>query len=189
MVRMMRLGIVSDTHGHVANALQAVRLLEGEQVDAVLHCGDIGSHRIVPLFAGWPTHFVFGNCDDDLPLLRASIRDAGLTCHDWFGELELAGRRIALLHGHERRRLSGTIESGAYDLVCHGHTHVAEVRQAGSTLVLNPGALYRADPHTIALVELPALTVRHLEVRDEGGGESGEVRRRKSPYGREAGGR
>ena len=49
------------------------------------------------------------------------------------------------------------IASGDYDLVCYGHTHAAEQHREGKTLVLNPGALYRADPHSLAVVELETL--------------------------------
>jgi len=60
--------------------------------------------------------------------------------------------------------LDETIASGRWSLVCHGHTHVArKVRQA-STLVLNPGALFRATPHSFALVELPTLDVTFMNV-------------------------
>ena len=38
----MRIGVISDTHGQVANTLAAVRMLESLEVQAVLHCGDIG---------------------------------------------------------------------------------------------------------------------------------------------------
>ncbi len=59
----MRVGIVSDTHGHVELTRPAVRMFESLEVDRVLHCGDIGSTEVVELFAAWPTDFVFGNCD------------------------------------------------------------------------------------------------------------------------------
>jgi predicted phosphodiesterase len=41
--------------------------------------------------------------------------------------------------------------------VCYGHTHVAESHLEGRTLVLNPGALYRATPHSIATVDLQTM--------------------------------
>lgn len=153
----MQLGIVSDTHGHVPYALQAVRMLDSLQVEAVLHCGDIGSPDIVGLFSAWPTHFVFGNVDDNQQELLQAIRQAGQTCHGRFGRLELAGRKIAFLHGDDGMLLRETIDGGEWDLVCHGHTHVARQARCGETLVLNPGALYRATPHSIAQVELPTL--------------------------------
>jgi putative phosphoesterase len=160
------LGVVSDTHGHIANARAAARMLESLGVEAVLHCGDIGSETIVPLLAAWPTHFVFGNVDGGSLAsgLAAAIERAGLTCDGRFGSFELAGTKIALLHGDDGRLLDQTINSGEYQLVCHGHTHVSRLERVGSTLVLNPGALYRAAKHTIAIVELPALQAEIITV-------------------------
>lgn len=153
----MRIAVVSDTHGSIEHTRPAIRMLESLEVEAVLHCGDIGSEEVVEMFAAWPTHFVFGNCDYDHADLRAAIEAAGQTCHGLFGEIELAGVPIALLHSHERTRFLEAIESGKHRLVCYGHTHVAKTESHGETLVLNPGALYRADPHSIAVVELPAV--------------------------------
>lgn len=160
----MRIAVLSDTHGSVEQTRKAIRMLESLEVETVLHCGDIGSTDIVEMFAAWPTHFVFGNCDYDHAELRRAIEATGQTCHGLFGELELAGVPIALLHSHERTRFRETIESGKYQLVCYGHTHVAATDRHGETLVLNPGALYRADPHSIAIVELPAVEAMLVEV-------------------------
>lgn len=153
----MRLGIISDTHGHIELTRPAVRMLESLEVDTVLHCGDIGSIEVVELFNNWPTHFVFGNCDDSTAAFAAAIARAGQTCHEMFGDLEFEGVRVALLHSHDRRKFRETIDGGEYQLVCYGHTHVAAIDRHGETLVVNPGAIYRADPHSIAIVDLPAV--------------------------------
>src|SRR5688572_9782210 len=154
----MRIGVISDTHGHVPNTLAAVRLLESLEVEAVLHCGDIDTPEIPKLLAGWPAHFVFGNCDDE-DELRTAIASAGLACHERFADLELAGRRIAIIHSDDARLFQQVKSSGRYDLVCYGHTHQAESHMEGRTLVLNPGALYRANPHTLAVVDLKTMAV------------------------------
>jgi uncharacterized protein len=153
----MRLGVVSDSHGHVELVRPALRMLESLEVDVVLHCGDIGSAAVVNLFTAWPTHFVFGNCDGDRQGLAAAIEAIGQTCHGEFGELEIEGKRIALLHSDDQRRFKQTLSSGDWDLVCYGHTHVAAIELHGRTLALNPGALYRANPHSLAIVDLPAV--------------------------------
>jgi putative phosphoesterase len=158
----MRIAVVSDTHGHVANTNTAIGRIRQEGVQAVLHCGDIGSPAIIPLFAEWPTHFVFGNVDGDREILAEAIRSAGQTCHDRFGSIRLGEVRIALLHSDDQSRFDETIRSGGFDLVCYGHTHLAEQHRVGQTVVLNPGALYRARPHTFAVVELPGLSIRHV---------------------------
>jgi predicted phosphodiesterase len=100
---------------------------------------------------------VFGNCDGNRAELAAAIEAAGLTCHGEFGEIELEGRRIALIHSDDGRRFRATLAGGKCDLVCYGHTHVASLDRHGETLALNPGALYRANPHSLAVVELPSL--------------------------------
>jgi putative phosphoesterase len=153
----MRIGVVSDTHGHVLNTLAAVRMLQSLDVGAVLHAGDIGTIDIPPLLTAWPTHFVFGNCDHQRAELSAAIEQAGLTCHGRLGDLELGGRRIALIHSDDAAQFRRICTCGEYDLVCYGHTHVAKQHHEGQTLVLNPGALHRANPHTIAVVNLDTM--------------------------------
>jgi putative phosphoesterase len=160
----VRVGVISDTHGHVENTRRAVRMFESLGVDAVLHCGDIGSVAIVELFAAWPAHFVFGNCDEDLEEFAKQIAHAGQTCHGLFGDLEFDGVKVALLHSHDGRRFRQTIESGEYDLVCYGHTHVAATDRRGDTLVVNPGAIYRANPHSVAVVDLSGVEATIIEL-------------------------
>ena len=153
----MRLGVVSDTHGHENNTRQAVRLLESLEVERLLHCGDIGTPAIIELLAAWPTDYVLGNCDYDYGSLVGAIEHSGGTFHDQFAELEIADTRIALLHSHDRQKFQQATDSGQYDLVCYGHSHIASIDRHGETTVLNPGALYRANPLSIAVVELPAV--------------------------------
>ncbi|MGE0607886.1 MAG: metallophosphoesterase family protein [Pirellulales bacterium] len=154
----MLIGVVSDTHGHTRNTLAAVRMLEEFSVELVIHCGDVGTPELVGHFATWPTHFVLGNVDDPTEIRRA-IKSARQSCHDWFGELTLADTKIAFLHGDDSKKLADAIDGGSYGLVCHGHTHVARQEWIGDTLVLNPGALYRTNRLSLAVVDLPARQV------------------------------
>jgi len=156
----MLIGVVSDTHGHVSYTREAIRMLESFAPAAVIHCGDIGSADIVPLFAPWPTHFVLGNVDEGMEDIEQAIAEAGQTNHGAFGRFELAGRHIAFLHGHDSDRLRKEISSRRWDLLCYGHTHKRDVRREKMrTVVLNPGALYRAQPHSLAIVDLATLDV------------------------------
>ena len=162
---MTRLGIVSDTHAHVAFTRQAVIAFSEQEVDEVIHCGDIGSAEIPPLFAHWPAHFVFGNVDHRTHLLEAAIAETPHhTCHGRYGQIKRDGRKIAMLHSDDQRRFDEVIHGCQFDLVCYGHTHCAKQERVGDTLVLNPGAVYRADPHTVAIVDLPQLTVTWIEL-------------------------
>jgi putative phosphoesterase len=158
----VRIGVVSDTHGHYGNTREAVQRLAEWEVAEVLHCGDIGSPELVPLFARWPTHFVFGNVDRDHAGLRQAIEQAGQTCHGLIGHRLIAGRRIVFLHGDDARLFRQTVKSGEWDLVCYGHTHRPAWRQEAGTWLLNPGALYRARPHALAVVEVPDFNVQSI---------------------------
>ncbi len=160
----MIVGVVSDTHGQLVFARQAASLLECLEVAAVLHCGDVGGSEIFALFAAWPMHAVAGNVDHDPTCLARAATRAGCTFHGRFADLQLAGRRIAIVHGDDPTPLRTAIESQLFDLVCHGHTHVARQSKHGKTLVLNPGALYRATPHTLATVDLSTLEANIIKV-------------------------
>lgn len=160
----MLLGVVSDTHGHVPNTQAAVRMLEALQVAAVVHCGDVGSVQIPPLFHLWPTHFVLGNVDHDPLAVKSAVPGNG-TFHDRFADLAIANRRIAVVHSDDFKRFRAAIDSGLYDLVCYGHTHVAEQHTERNTLVLNPGALYRANPHSLAMVDLQTMEASIVNLR------------------------
>jgi len=161
---MTRVGIISDTHGHADLTRPAVRMFESLDVEVVLHCGDIGSAAVVELFAAWPTHFVLGNCDWNPQELQSAIERAEQKFHGQFGDLEIDGVRIALLHSHERRKFRECVETGQWQVVCYGHTHVAIVERRGETLLVNPGAIYRANPHSVAILELPSVKATILEL-------------------------
>ena len=164
----MRIGVISDTHGNLINSTKAAEILKANQIEVVLHCGDIGSASVPIEFEEFETHYVFGNVDSEQSLLRHAIKDASGTCHDRFADLQLAGKKIALLHSDDPARFREAMTSGDYDLVCYGHTHKAEYQFVGSTLVLNPGALHRANPYSLAIVDLSDLAVEQIELPRQG---------------------
>ena len=150
----MRIGVVSDTHDRGEAVGEAVRLLLEQRVELLLHCGDIESVDTVRLFRPIPTHFVFGNWDKDRAKLAAAIKDAGGTHHESFGAIEIAGKRLAWVHSHERHQLRQLEHSDFFDYVFYGHTHVREQHRTGRTLVANPGALFRANPKTCIVLDV-----------------------------------
>jgi putative phosphoesterase len=150
----MLIAVLSDTHSRIATIERAISLLRGRGVQTVLHCGDIEDATAVEPFAGLDAHFVLGNCDGDKAGIRKAIAKTGLTLHEPFGDLELAGTRLAFLHGDDGRLLRDLENSGHFDYLFHGHTHQAGERKSGTTRVINPGALHRARPKTFLLLDL-----------------------------------
>lgn len=150
----MKIGVLSDTHGKLEITASAIHLLLERGAELILHCGDIDSVDTVRLFRSVQTHFAFGNWDHSLTKLKKAIGEIGGEYHDGPGLIELAGKRIGWLHGHvqgERRKLES---SGELDFLFYGHSHKAEAHRTGKTLVMNPGALHRALPKTVALVDV-----------------------------------
>lgn len=156
----MRIAVLSDTHGHLGNVQRArERLQQLAPVDAILHCGDVGSSAVVDALAAWPTHYVLGNVDGPGQEIAQAVARTGGCFHGRFGDLELAGVRIALVHSDDREVFQEAVRSGFYTLICYGHTHRAEIRREGDTVVLNPGALFRAPQHSFATVDLLSMQV------------------------------
>jgi putative phosphoesterase len=160
----MRIGIVSDTHGRNHNVQLALDLLRRHGVTTVIHCGDIEDPETIPLFADFTAHFVFGNCDYDREPLRRAITAIGATLHEPFGDLELEGKKLAFLHGHEHAVKRDVENSGHFDYLFYGHTHQAEEHRTGPTRVINPGALHRANPKTFIILDLATDTVESLAI-------------------------
>lgn len=124
----MKIGLISDTHGLVRP--DVFRALEG--VAVILHAGDVGGDAVLDelqLIA--PVHAVYGNTDaPDDPRLSRSV------------ELELAGVRIHVSHGHELGSPSPDALFERYDarVIVYGHTHRALVEQRAGRWCVNPGA-------------------------------------------------
>jgi uncharacterized protein len=160
----MRIGVVSDTHDRQEAVAEAVRLLMEQQVELILHCGDIESPETVRVFRPVPTHFVFGNWDKDKAKLSAAIKDIGGTYYDSFGALTLNQKRVAWVHSHERHQLRQLENADFFDYVFYGHTHVREQHRTGRTLVANPGALFRANPKTCIVLDLATGEIKPIIV-------------------------
>lgn len=163
----MRIGIVSDTHNRYAIVEQALRLLNDQGIERIIHCGDIEDIATVELFRGLPTDFVFGNCDTDRDGLREAMRRIGASLHEPFGDLEIAGRKIAFIHSDNKRLFQDIERSGHFDFLFYGHTHLAEQHQTGPTLVVNPGALQRARPKTCLVLDLPSGMLETITVEED----------------------
>jgi putative phosphoesterase len=160
----MQIAILSDTHSRYATVEKALALLQARNINTVLHCGDIEDADTVWLFQGFTTHFVFGNCDTERHSIRQAVHGIGETLHDAYGTLELEGVKIAFTHGDNPRLMHDLETSEAFDFLFYGHTHKAEERRAGPTRVINPGALHRANPKTLVILDLATREVESVVV-------------------------
>ncbi len=159
----MLIALMSDTHDHVANTQAALNLLAPHKPELYLHAGDLVSPSMLDLFKGLPFHFVFGNNEYDFSGLRSRAMAQGVACHGELADLTLAGKRVALTHGHTHT-FRKAVREGTFHYVIYGHTHVIGDERIGNTRVINPGALQRAHKKTVALLNLATDDLRYLSL-------------------------
>jgi putative phosphoesterase len=133
----VRIGVVSDTHmfGRAKKLPQA--LIAGlHGVDQILHAGDWVEEQVVSLFEQIaPTDGIAGNNDGPAIVER-------------FGRckvLQIAGRRIGLVHGDGGRRSAkdralDLFHGMSVDIVIFGHSHIPYQGMHNGTLLFNPGS-------------------------------------------------
>lgn len=160
----MRLGILSDTHDELDRTRRAIALLRGEGAEALIHCGDLASPEVVELLATVSSWFVFGNHDADVvPYLRSTASKCGVDCLGWRGVVAMAGKRIAVTHGHMSSDVRHLLASQP-DYLLSGHTHIAADEVGAGVRRINPGALSRADEFTVAVLDVASGELRFLRV-------------------------
>ncbi|HVX84843.1 MAG TPA: YfcE family phosphodiesterase [Phycisphaerae bacterium] len=162
----MLIALLSDTHDNAATTRAAIELLRPHNPDAYLHAGDLVSPEMLDLFAGLnaPFHLVLGNNEYDPAALHSRASALGMSFHKQFADLTFAGKRLALMHGHEGTLLQRLLASGDYDYLIHGHTHLRRDERRGRTRIINPGALHRARTKSVALLDPAADSLRFLDM-------------------------
>jgi len=166
----VKIGIISDTHGQVDMALAAAREFMFRAVEAVFHCGDVGSDMVLTEMAALfqeidiPLYVVLGNTDRYSDL-RFYPGDIGVNLMGRFGEMEMAGRKIAMLHSDDEALLFETVESQNYDYVLFGHTHVRHDEKRNRTRLVNPGAAGRGMHPSCAVLDLIEDAVTFFNIR------------------------
>lgn len=166
----MKIGIISDTHGQVDLALAAAREFIFRAVDAVIHCGDIGSDMVLTEMASLfqtldiPIYAVLGNCDiqQDLDFFGEV---AGVNLMGRIAHLTLAERKIAVLHSDDEAHFEAIVNSNIYDYVFFGHSHTCRNEQIEKTRIVNPGAAGRGMHPSCAVVNLVDDDVTFFTIR------------------------
>lgn len=173
----MILGILSDSHGHPDRVARAIATLEEHGAEALVHCGDLGGEQVLDQLTGKNAWFVWGNTDrPDAGLIRYA-QTAGLLPSSGVPlRLQLAGRRIAVFHGHEAcfsallhlaaaGDAAGLERAAAADYVLYGHSHKASDFRLGAVRLINPGALHRVVVKTVATLNLATDRLEYWPVR------------------------
>jgi hypothetical protein len=165
----MLVGLIGDTHDNLPMVEKAIRRLNQEKVELVLHTGDYVSPFVIPKFKALEARLigVFGNNDGDRELLKQRfMENERLEIRGSFARALVDSLKIGMVHGSEEELLKALIEGEDFDVVVHGHTHVARVCRKGKTLVVNPGEVcgYLSGKATIALLDADTREARIVEL-------------------------
>ncbi|HEY5601631.1 MAG TPA: metallophosphoesterase family protein [Gammaproteobacteria bacterium] len=173
----MKICIVSDSHDNRKLLDIAVEDAKARGAAAVLHCGDVVAPTTLRVLQkhGLPVHVIYGNNTGDLysTAKLAHEPDSVINFHGQDAGIELAGRKIFMVHYPHYARAMGT--TGDWDLVCCGHDHKAEIDRIRTikdshTLFINPGTVggVGAKP-TYVLGDLLAMQfeIREVPVRED----------------------
>jgi uncharacterized protein len=149
----MKLGVLSDTHGHLDPKIPT--LFAG--VDHILHGGDIGlPWLILELEAIAPVTAVLGNTDEGLSYRETEV-------------VQLGGRKFLVHHIVNPHapddKLSGRLVRERPDVVIFGHTHKPFNQVIGGTLFFNPG--YAGKPKFGMERSVAILHCEESEIRPE----------------------
>jgi putative phosphoesterase len=151
-----RIGVIADTHcPEFLDELPPELFERLRGVDLILHAGDVGGEQTMKRLRELaPVEAIRGDHDPELERLPPRRL------------LEVAGRRIGILHGNRSRLLEepitlvATLSLGLFwprmgmgrwlrrqfpdaDVIVYGHTHQARLEEVGGALVFNPGAVYQ----------------------------------------------
>jgi uncharacterized protein len=138
-VRVVRIGVMADTHDRVPAIHSLLERLSAKGVSIVMHAGDYCSpFSLAPYHEkGMALLGVFGRNDGDRETLAAyAARGMGTEIYESPHSFEVGGKRILLVH--DIAEVSNrSIES--HDYVIHGSSHLQLHKTVGKTLLVNPG--------------------------------------------------
>jgi putative phosphoesterase len=129
----MKIGVLSDTHIHLADEIPARVVSEFSNVDLIVHAGDfVGSEVLEGLRRLGEVKAVHGNVDSmklrsllpDKEILTIGDKKIGVT-HGWGGPEGIENRVKKLFDD--------------VDVIIYGHSHLAKMEQIGKILFFNPG--------------------------------------------------
>jgi putative phosphoesterase len=134
----MKIGVLSDTHIHLAEEISARVITAFSNVDLIVHAGDfVGSAVLDGLKQLGEVKAVHGNIDSmklrsllpEKEIFTVGNKKIGIT-HGWGSPEGIENRVKELL--------------GDVDIIIYGHSHQAKIEQVGKVLYFNPGPGWRS---------------------------------------------
>lgn len=161
----MLVGVVSDTHNNIKNIKKIIYLFNKEQVDLVIHTGDISKARTLEIFSNLnsPLVGVFGNNDRIEEGLKEVCEVYNFNFQEPPLSLTLENKKVAVFH--EPELIEGYVKDNQdIDLILHGHTHRHREETVDDIIHFNPGesAGSMEGKSAIGLINMRNLEIRRI---------------------------
>jgi putative phosphoesterase len=138
-----KLGVISDTHGKLNEKVKGVF----ENVDIIIHCGDIGNRDILRELENIaPIYAVLGNTDK--PFVYPGLKSSST--------FQVNGLNILIKHEFDPGYKKHIKRVESFDLVFFGHTHMPFIKRQNGILFVNPGSASqgrKGNPESVVLID------------------------------------
>jgi uncharacterized protein len=135
-------GVLSNSDGRAEFVASAVNIFKSAGAAFVIHCGDVGGRHVLDALGDeLPAAFVWGDRDRDRMGLLRYAHSIGVDCLGLIGDLDLDGKKVAIVHGDDRKLMRKLLDEQQHEYLLCGHETTAEDYTVGKTRVLNPGPL------------------------------------------------
>ena len=161
----MILGVVSDTHNRVSNVEKIIDIFNSNQVDYVIHTGDITRADTLNRFSRLNSKLiaVLGNNDLEELGLKETWK-----IHNFILEtpplvIVLGGKKIAIFH--EPDGINEFIaKNSSINYIFHGHTHRYRSEEKKGITIFNPGesAGMLKGKNAVGLIDLKESTIKRI---------------------------
>jgi putative phosphoesterase len=131
----MKVLVMSDTHGYIANARRAIE--KNPDIELIIHLGDYCRDvtQLIQLYPDKKFEYVYGNCDIGIGSIPAEKT------------IEIEGKKIFMTHGHkysvkwDHNRIMSRAQAVNAEVILYGHTHISSIEYVNNFTVVNPGSM------------------------------------------------
>jgi len=161
----MLIGVVSDTHNNIKNIKKIINLFNEEQVNLVIHTGDITKAETLQIFSELNCKItgVFGNNDRKELGLENVCSENNFIFQEPPLLLILNRKKIVIFH--EPDLIEDYINRNKdIDIVLHGHTHRFRQETIGKTSYFNPGESsgFLEGRNSVGIINLEDSEIRRI---------------------------
>jgi putative phosphoesterase len=161
----MKIGLLSDTHGHLDQRV----FTHFKDCDEIWHAGDIGTMEVLESLENFkPTRAVFGNIDGN-KIRLATKEDLWFDCE----ELKIWITHIGGYPPKYNKRTNALLKQDSPDIFICGHSHILKIIRdpKNNLLHINPGAAGVHGFHhvkTLVRFDVEGKAIKNLQVIELG---------------------